>query len=306
MKTIKQDLIKKTFSVLIISGILGFSVHSPANEESLSLLDIEPASELQLNLSFPKSLYNGASAVKFRFGEIDKSNSSPYEIGEYCEIYFKNDPTSMFSKSVNIKRNVKIKFVNEAWTHSPGESMPELAKNYRTGNNIWLEDDLIQRISCYLVEDESSPLSNKEIEEIALLASGRNKKDIPFLIEEMIHYRLTLSHLKRHLGTGVVSLNNTNFNDLNYWDQNLRKTLTDLRKQIKTNGRKKYMQDEDEKAKLAMAVNKLIKIEGTYRRNFGVLPTESLEGNSHYDKFVKEEMEKQNFPQDIQDLVNGK
>jgi hypothetical protein len=66
------------------------------------------------------------------------------------------------------------------------------------------------------------------------------------------------------------------------------------------------MKDEDEKAKLAMAASKLLKIEGIYRRNFGILPSESLEGNTHYDKFVKEEMEKQNFPQDIQDLVNSK
>ena len=206
-----------------------------------------------------------------------------------------------------MQRTVKIKYVNEAWTHAPGSSRLEVGDHYRSGSNIWIENDDIQRISCYLVEKGGGTLSEQDINELAAIAKayGKSENEIAFLAEERLLYRITLSHLERHFGVGLVSVKAKSLDQLDYWDQQSRKLMTQVRKDIKAKGRQQYMKDEDEKAKLALAASKLIKIESTYRRNFEVLPNESLDENPHYLRYLNEQMKEQKFPQDIIDQVNG-
>jgi|GEM_PF-6482778 len=292
-------------NITLVLCSLFLSLVSHANEENMPLLDIEPASELKLDLKFPKVVYEQSSTVVFQNG-VAKAGSTfnTYNLGEYCEISFKGDPGSWFSGNISIERTVKIKHVNEAWTHSPGASMSEFGNNYRTGNNIWLEDESIQRISCYFIQDASEPLSEQEIVEIARVAKGKDPKEIPFLVEENLHYRLSLNHLKRHLGLGVVALNEVKLKDLDYWDQQTRKTIVSLRKEIKAKGRKQFTKEQDEIVRLGIAVGKLMKIEGAYRRSNGIGYDEPLDGNQNYQKYLKEEMENEKFPEDIKGLVN--
>ena len=86
---------KTILSLLVLSASLILSFHSKA--EDASLLDIMPGEELKLNFSFPKSVYKQNPIVVFRNGQVDSPvNRDPYQIGEYCEVYFHRDPSSMF------------------------------------------------------------------------------------------------------------------------------------------------------------------------------------------------------------------
>lgn len=298
---------KNLFSLFATSLFIfsPLSSHATNEEGNPALLDIMPGNELSLAINFPKSVYQQNPTVVFRNGAIvERSTFNPYNIGEFCEIYFKNDPTSWFNDNVNINRKIKIKNVNEAWSHSPGSSNLDLGDNYRTGNNIWLEDESIQRISCFFVEHASAPLTDKEIDEIVGMAKGKSANEIAFLAEEKIHYRLSLNHLKQHLGPGLVALNNVELKELDYWDRQSRNVVAQIRKEIKAKGRKQWKQDMDELEKLADSLGKLMKIEGAYRRAHGMGYDQTLDENQNYQKYLLEEIEKQNFPEDIRAMVN--